>query len=91
MIIGSNPSSFMLEFKTKSLQLSVDTALDTSYLINGFKALIAKIKKDFHFIDILSNIKINTVFYTIIYNNCYNYSHNRFHYYNILYEILLYN
>lgn len=48
---GSQPQTFMLEFKSKSLQLAAEVALDNAYLVEGFRALSVKMKLDPQFLD----------------------------------------
>lgn len=43
---GSQPMTFMLEFRNKSIQLSAEHGLDDGYLFQGFRAISRRIKID---------------------------------------------
>lgn len=47
---GSTPPTFILDFSHKTIQLSTDLELDTNYLVQGFKGLLRRVRKEPQFL-----------------------------------------
>lgn len=43
---GSTPPTFILDFSHKTIQLSTDLELDTTYLVHGFKGLLRRVRRE---------------------------------------------
>lgn len=47
---GSKPPAFIVEFKKKTMQFSMNSILDMTYIVRGLRALLQKLKQDSAFL-----------------------------------------